>query len=88
MKEYTVKDIVMEISERENFPASSPYKRFVGLEHYDIGEVKISRFGSTGKLESAMKIFHKGDILIARRNVYLKRAAVVNFDVIYEYVNP
>ena len=80
MKEYTVKDIVMEISERENFPASSPYKRFVGLEHYDIGEVKISRFGSTGKLESAMKIFHKGDILIARRNVYLKRAAVVNFD--------
>ena len=27
-----------------------------------------------------MKVFHVGDILIARRNVYLKRAATVDFD--------
>ena len=27
-----------------------------------------------------MKVFHSGDILIARRNVYLKRAATVDFD--------
>lgn len=80
MAHYRMSDIVCEINERENSPSSSKYERFVGLEHYVSGEVEIRQFGSTDKLESAMKVFHSGDILVARRNVYLKRAATVNFD--------
>lgn len=65
---YKMSDVVKEISERENNPSTSDYKRFVGLEHYVTGEVRIRKYGSTEPLDSAMKIFHSGDILVARRN--------------------
>ncbi len=80
MVKYKIGDIAEEISVRENNPASSCYDKFVGLEHYIPGDVEIHNYGSTEKLNSAMKVFQAGDILIARRNVYLKRASVVNFD--------
>jgi len=80
MKHYKMMDVVSEISERENSPSTSGYDRFVGLEHYVSGEVQITNYGSTANLDSAMKVFHSGDILVARRNVYLKRASVVFFD--------
>lgn len=80
MEHYVLGDIVTEISERENNPSNSSYDRFVGLEHYVSGEVEIENYGTTSNLNSAMKVFKSGDILVARRNVYLKRASVVYFD--------
>lgn len=80
MKHYILGDVIEEISERENNPSTSGYERFVGLEHYVSGEVEIKNYGSTANLNSAMKVFKSGDILVARRNVYLKRASVVYFD--------
>lgn len=80
MIECILKDYVDVISESIPNPAQSNYDRFVGLEHYVSGDVVIKRYGSTQNLASAMKIFHKGDILVARRNVYLHRAARVDFD--------
>lgn len=73
-------DIVDVISEHVSRPSKSGYDIFVGLEHYDVGEPIITRYGSTEKLESSAKHFIKGDILVARRNVYLHRAAVANFE--------
>ncbi len=80
MKHYKLSDIVVEINERENDPANSKYERFVGLEHYVSGDVIIRNYGSTEMLGSSMKVFRAGDVLVARRNVYLKRAATVDFD--------
>ena len=80
MQHYVLGDVIIEISERENNPSNSKYERFVGLEHYVSGEVEIYNYGSTANLNSAMKVFNSGDILVARRNVYLKRASVVYFD--------
>lgn len=80
MSRMKLKNIAVEKNERVDNPSSSPYSVFVGLEHYDSGEATIRRYGSTERLESTMKVFHAGDILIARRNVYLKRAATVDFD--------
>lgn len=80
MVHYKMSDVVDEISVRENKPSISEYKKFVGLEHYVSGEIVIEKYGSTEKLDSAMKVFKSGDILVARRNVYLKRASVVFFD--------
>ena len=76
----TINDIANVISESIPNPAESGYDIFVGLEHYDSGEVKITRYGSTDSLVTAVKVFKKGDILLARRNVYLKRAGLVDFD--------
>jgi type I restriction enzyme S subunit len=80
MAHYKMSDVAVEVNDRENNPANSQYERFVGLEHYVSGEVIIRNYGSTQNLESAMKIFQSGDVLVARRNVYLKRAATVDFD--------
>ena len=80
MKHYILGNVVDEISIRENTPSTSGYERFVGLEHYVSGEVEIVNYGTTANLNSAMKVFQSGDILVARRNVYLKRASVVYFD--------
>ena len=80
MRHYILGNVVDEISIRENNPSTSDYERFVGLEHYVSGEVEIVNYGTTANLNSAMKVFQEGDILVARRNVYLKRASVVYFD--------
>ena len=80
MSRYKMSDVAIEINERENNPATSKYDRFVGLEHYISGDVIIRNFGSTERLESTMKVFQNGDVLVARRNVYLKRASMVDFD--------
>lgn len=76
---FKIKDIADEISVRVDDPKTSGYDIFVGLEHYDSGKPVITRYGSTAKLDSSAKVFESGDILIARRNVYLKRAGLVNF---------
>ena len=79
-KKSTLGDVCDEISMRIDNPALSGDARFVGLEHFDSGDLKIRRWGSTQNLESAMKVFSSGDVLFARRNAYLKRASLVDFD--------
>ena len=76
----TINDIADVINISVSNPAESGYDVFVGLEHYDIGEPVITRYGSTKMLTTACKKFSAGDILLARRNVYLRRAGIVEFD--------
>jgi len=73
-------DVADETSDRVDNPSKSGYNRFVGLEHLDSGELTVRRWGRTTDLLSAMKLFKNGDILIGRRNAYLKRASKVEFD--------
>lgn len=73
-------DLVAVKNIREDSPSTSQYERFVGLEHFDTGALVINRWGATEKLESSMKVFSAGDVLVARRNVYLRRASRVDFD--------
>jgi len=75
-----LREIADEITERVNNPSQSGFKIFVGLKHFVSGNLKIKQWGSTKNLVSAMKKFQKGDILFARRNAYLKRASLVEFD--------
>lgn len=74
-----ISDIAEVINETVKEPSKSGIDVFVGLEHYDIAEPVIKRFGSTQMLSTAAKVFKKGDVLIARRNVYLQRAAMAPF---------
>lgn len=73
-------DVAEEVSNRVDNPASSNYDRFVGLEHFVSGDLRIRKWGSTENLSSSAKAFQKGDILFARRNAYLRRASLVGFD--------
>ena len=73
-------DLADEISKRVDNPSDSDYEKFVGLEHFVSGDLKIRQWGSTENLTSSTKAFESGDILFARRNAYLKRASLVSFD--------
>ena len=77
---YKLKDFAQDISVAIKDAQSSPFDRFVGLEHYDSGEPVITRYTDKSLLSSSVKEFRKNDILIARRNVYLKRAGIAFFD--------
>jgi type I restriction enzyme S subunit len=74
-----ISDIADIINITEKDPSNCGIDVFVGLEHYDIAEPVIKRFGSTKMLSTAAKKFETGDVLIARRNVYLQRASVACF---------
>lgn len=73
-------DIVEVIKETVHNPQESGFQYFVGLEHYDSGEPLITRYATPDNLTSSVKHFAKGDILVARRNVYLKRASLVDLE--------
>ncbi len=80
MSTYRLKDFVDPIAITVQDPANSGFERFVGLEHYDSNELVIKRFSGVELLTTNAKAFQKNDLLIARRNVYLRRAGVVYFD--------
>ena len=76
----TLGDVAIDVNDRVANPSQSTYERFVGLEHIISGELKISNWSETGALTSSAKSFLKEDVLFARRNVYLKRASLVDFE--------
>ena len=80
MRTYQLQDFATPISVAVTNPSQSGYSRFVGLEHYDSGELVVKRYSGTELLTTTAKAFETNDILIARRNVYLKRAGIVFFD--------
>lgn len=73
-------DLANEISERVANPSESDYDRFVGLGNFISGDLKIKSWEPTDDLASSAKAFQTGDILFARRNAYLRRASMVDFD--------
>ncbi len=73
-------DIAEEISVRIDNPSDCNLEKFVGLQNFVSGDLKIKNFESAEGLTSAAKSFKSGDVLFARRNAYLKRASLVDFD--------
>lgn len=68
------------ITDRIERPSESGLSRFVGLEHLDSGSLKIWRWGNTSDVEKTKLLFKSGDIIFGRRNAYLRRVAVADFD--------
>lgn len=81
-KVYSIGDLAVEVTDRTDNPPKTGIEKFIGLEDFESGELTIQRFSSTEKLVSAMKLCKKGDVLFARRNAYLKRASLTDFDAV------
>ena len=73
-------ELAQDISKRVENPGDSEYDRFVGLGNFVSGDLKIKTWETTENLTSSAKAFKAGDILFARRNAYLRRASLVDFD--------
>lgn len=81
-KAFPIGDLAVEVPDRTDNPQKSGIDRFIGLEDFESGELTIQKYSSTEKLVSAMKLCKQGDVLFARRNAYLKRASLTNFDAV------
>lgn len=72
-------NIVDNISERVD-PLKVENKIFIGLEHIDSNEIKIRRHSYTKDLIGTKLKFSKGDIIFGKRNAYLRKAAIAEYD--------
>ncbi|NVK74725.1 MAG: restriction endonuclease subunit S [Oceanospirillaceae bacterium] len=74
-------DLVDNIVEKV-VPRESGLEHYIGLEHLDSGSLKIRRFGETSTLKGDKLKIYKGDLIFAKRNAYLKRVAIADFDAV------
>ena len=81
-RKYSIGDFAIEVPDRTDNPQKSGIEKFIGLEDFESGELTIQKFSSTENLISAMRLCKKGDVLFARRNAYLKRASLTDFDAV------
>ncbi len=79
-KTYRFDQMATEIKDRVEVPRESGFERYVGLKHLDSGSLKIWRWGSTEDVEKQKMLFKCGDIIFGRRNAYLRRVSVADFD--------
>jgi type I restriction enzyme S subunit len=80
-KSFKFSDLVENIVEKV-VPKNSGLKYYIGLEHLDSGSLKIKRFGETESLIGDKLKIYKGDLIFAKRNSYLKRVAIAEFDAV------
>lgn len=74
-------DLVENIVEKV-VPKDSGLDHYIGLKHLDTGSLKIRRFGETESLIGNKLKIYKGDLIFAKRNSYLKRVAIAEFDAV------
>jgi len=76
---YKFEDIAINsIAKRK--PTDEDMKTYIGLEHLDANDLRVTRFGSKVPIKGEKLLMTKGDILFGRRNTYLKRAAIAPHD--------
>lgn len=80
-KKWKFSDLVENIVEKV-IPKDSGLEHYIGLEHLDSGSLKIRRFGETSALKGDKLKIYKGDFIFAKRNAYLKRVAIADFDAV------
>jgi type I restriction enzyme S subunit len=61
-------------------PTDRDMESYIGLEHLDTGDLRVTRFGSKVPIKGEKLLMKKGDVLFGRRNTYLKRAAIAPHD--------
>lgn len=75
-------DVVERVSET-GIPTGEESKRYIGLEHMESGDLQIRSWGSEVAITNPKTRVRAGDVLFARRNTHLRRAAIAPFDTFY-----
>lgn len=61
-------------------PCESDMEHYIGLEHLETGNLFVSNYGSKVPIKGDKLIMKTGDILLGKRNAYLRRAAIAPHD--------
>ena len=82
MAKYRFEQIAINKTEKKK-PEESDYATYIGLEHLDSGCLKVTRWGSDVPIKGEKLVMKKGDVLLGKRNAYLRRAAIAPHDGIF-----
>lgn len=74
-------DLVENIVEKV-VPKECGLENYIGLKHLDTGSLKIRRYGKCSEISGDKLKIYKGDLIFAKRNSYLKRVAIADFDAV------
>ncbi len=76
---YKFDDIAYNITQKRA-PRKEDSLKYIGLEHLDSGSLTVNRYGLDVELKGEKLVMTKGDILLGKRNAYLRRAAIAPHD--------
>jgi len=79
MPKYRFEEIAINKNEKRK-PVEDDKNLYIGLEHLDTGSIHVHRWGSEVPLKGEKLVMHRGDVLLGKRNAYLRRAAVAPHD--------
>ena len=63
-------------------PKKSDLKKYIGLKHLESGSLRIRKYGKTSDLKGDKLKIYKNDFIFAKRNAYLKRVSIADFDAV------
>ena len=72
-------EVVQLSKERSSDPESAGFKRYVGLEHLDPGELAIRRWGDVADGTTFTTVFRPGQVLFGKRRAYQRKVAIPDF---------
>lgn len=78
-KAYLFNDIAYNITTKK-VPTEADMATYIGLEHLESGSLYVKEFGSKVPIKGEKLAMTKGDILLGKRNAYLRRAAIAPHD--------
>ena len=82
MAKYRFEQIAINCTEKK-MPTDEDRLTYIGLEHLDTGCLTISRWGSAVPLKGEKLVMRRGDVLLGKRNAYLRRADIAPHDGIF-----
>lgn len=82
MAKYRFEQIAINSTEKKK-PVEEDRFTYLGLEHLDSGNLKVTRFGSDVAPIGEKLVMRKGDVLFGKRRAYQKKVAIAPFDGIF-----
>ena len=73
-------DVVQLSRERSSDLQGDGFKRYIGLEHIEPGQLTIRRWGTVAEGTTFTKVFRTGELLFGKRRAYQRKVAVADFD--------
>jgi len=73
-------EIAEQIINRIDNPEDSELADYIGLEHIESNNLKISNYGKANDVVSSKFVCKKGDIIFGRRRAYLRKLAISDRD--------
>lgn len=82
MAKYKFDQIAFNSTDKKK-PTDEDKTHYIGLEHLDGGNLKVTRWGSEITPKGEKLLMKKGDVLFGKRRAYQKKVAIAPFDGIF-----